>query len=220
MGRVRGNSKERLLLALKMKGPQTAAALARRMGVTSTAVRQHLADLQADRLVSFEGERGKVGRPRRVWRVAETPEAQARFPDSHAELTVGIIAAARDAFGEEGLDRLIERRGELQAEQYAQGIPRDGSLEQRVGALARIRREEGYMAEWKRQPDGSFLLIENHCPICVAAESCQSLCRVEQDLFRSALGPDALVERSEHMLSGERRCVYRIESRSTTERAS
>lgn len=219
MARRRGNAKERLLLSLKTKGPQTAAALARRMGVTPMAVRQHLAGLEADRLVAFEDERGKVGRPRRVWRVADTPEAQARFPDSHAELTVGIIAAARAVFGESGLDRLIERRGELQAEQYTQRIPRNGSLEQRVGALARIRREEGYMAEWKREADGSFLLIENHCPICVAADSCQSLCQVEQDLFRRVLGPDVDVERTEHLLSGARRCAYRIEPR-TVERAS
>ncbi len=195
---------------MKSKGPQTAATLARRIGVTPMAVRQHLADLEAGHVVAFQDERGQVGRPRRVWRVAETPEAQARFPDSHAELTVGIIAAARDAFGEDGLDRLVERRGELQAEEYKRRVPGNASLDQRVGALARIRREEGYMAEWKRQADGSFLLIENHCPICVAAESCQSLCRVEQDLFSSVLGPDVDVERTEHLLSGARRCAYRI----------
>ena len=45
------------------------------------------------------------------------------------------------------------------------------------------------MAECAAQPDGSFILAENHCPICVAAKSCQGLCREELDLFRAALGP-------------------------------
>ena len=145
-----------------------------------------------------------------MWRVAETPEAQGRFPDSHAELTVGIIAAARDAFGEDGLDRLVARLGELQAEQYERRVPGNARLDQRVGALARIRREEGYMAEWKRQADGSFLLIENHCPICAAASICQGLCRDELALFRDVLGNDVIVERTEHILAGARRCAYRV----------
>jgi len=29
------------------------------------------------------------------------------------------------------------------------------------------------MAEFEAEPDGSFLLIENHCPICAAAKTCQ-----------------------------------------------
>lgn len=205
-----GATRERLLLILKTKGPQSAAGLARRLGLTSMGVRQHLTGLERDGLVAFEDRRGRVGRPRRFWRVAETPAAQARFPDSHAELTVGLIEAARQAFGPDGLERLIEERGALQAVAYRERIPRDLPLERRVAALARLRSDEGYMAEWKRDRDGGFLLIENHCPVCVAAQSCQGLCRVEEDLFRTALGGDVEVERTEHLLAGARRCVYRV----------
>jgi predicted ArsR family transcriptional regulator len=35
--------------------------------------------------------------------------------------------------------------------------------------LASIRTNEGYMAEIQSLDDDSFLLIENHCPICAAA---------------------------------------------------
>ena len=66
------------------------------------------------------------------------------------------------------------------------------------------------MAEWKRNKDGSFLLIENHCPICAAAQECQSLCLGELSLFRSALGRGVQIERTEHLFDGARRCVYRI----------
>ena len=65
------------------------------------------------------------------------------------------------------------------------------------------------MAEVKRDGTG-FLFIENHCPICAAATACQGFCASELDLFRSALGPGVSVERAEHILSGDRRCVYRI----------
>ena len=40
-------AEQRLLHVLKTQGPQTAAALARRLKVTATAVRQHLVRLEA-----------------------------------------------------------------------------------------------------------------------------------------------------------------------------
>ena len=74
-----------------------------------------------------------------------------------------------------------------------------------------------YMAEFEAEPDGSFLLIENHCPICAAAKTCQGFCRSELELFRAAFGTEALVMRQEHLLSNGRRCVYRVTSREGTE---
>jgi predicted ArsR family transcriptional regulator len=64
------------------------------------------------------------------------------------------------------------------------------------------------------QGDGRFLLIENHCPICAAAKTCQGFCRSELELFQAAFGADMSVTRQEHLLSGGRRCVYRIARRS------
>ena len=69
------------------------------------------------------------------------------------------------------------------------------------------------MAEVRDADDGSFLLIEHHCPICDAAQSCQAFCSTELELFEDALGPGATVEREEHLLSGGARCVYRVRQR-------
>jgi predicted ArsR family transcriptional regulator len=76
-----------------------------------------------------------------------------------------------------------------------------------------VRTEEGYMAEVRREKGGSFLLVENHCPICAAANACQGFCSTELDLFRSVLGPGVEVERVEHIVSGDRRCAYRVHVR-------
>lgn len=59
--------------------------------------------------------------------------------------------------------------------------------------------------------DGSYALIENHCPICTAARACTGLCAAELDVFRAVLGPRMSLERTEHIVSGARRCVYRAE---------
>ncbi len=201
--------RERVLLVLKTKGPQTADQIARRLGVTTMAVHQHLAVLSGEELVNFTHNRHKVGRPARLWRL--TPNAYNLFPDHHAELAVGMIQAIQSAFGNEGLNRLTEERMRQQITAYRSRMPEpSASLEERVIALARIRREEGYMAESRAHRDGSFEIIENHCSIADAARLCQNLCGCELSLFRTILGKDVAIERSEHILSGDRCCIYRI----------
>lgn len=198
---------DRLLHALKAAGPQGAAALARRLGVSAVAVRQGMERLERDGLVAHRDERGGVGRPRRVWSLTEA--GHGRFPDSHAGLTLELIAAARGVFGEAGLDRLIRRREAGALAAYRARLAGARGLGERVRRLAAIRAEEGYMAE-ARAVRGGYLLVENHCPVCAAARACQGLCRSELDLFRTALGPGVTVERTEHLLAGARRCAYRI----------
>jgi predicted ArsR family transcriptional regulator len=205
-------ARDRVLLQLKTRGPQTAAQIARRLGVTPMAVRQHLAGLEDEALVRHRPLRRGVGRPARVWEL--TDRAGARFPDSHADLTVELLEAMRSAFGEDGLDRLLAARSRRQARQYRERMPPpDAPPERRVAALAALRREEGYMAEWSREDDGAWLLLENHCPVCAAARVCQGLCRDELGLFRNVLGRDLRVERIDHLLAGARRCAYRITRR-------
>ena len=203
------NTSDRVLFQLKSRGPQAAAQLARRLGVTAMAVRQHLYSLRDEGLVSYADERRKVGRPARIWRLTE--KSQSRFPDTHADLTVEMLSAIRAIFGEEGIDRLVAERTRTQMKAYNARLRAAGaSLEARVAELAKIRAEQGYMAEMARQRDGSLLLIENHCPICAAASTCQGLCREELNLFSTVLGDGVSVERTDHILAGARRCAYRI----------
>jgi len=209
---VPGSARERVLFVLKTKGPQTAARMAKSLGVTTMAVRQHLAVLEGEKLVDFTDERGTVGRPARLWQL--TSNAYDRFPDCHAELAVGMLQAVQSTFGEQGLDRLTEERTRQQAQTYRARMPDPNSpIEDRLASLARIRREEGYMAESKRRRDGTFELVENHCSIAKAARLCPKLCGGELSLFRTLLGENVSVERVEHILSGDRCCSYRITER-------
>jgi predicted ArsR family transcriptional regulator len=207
--RMNNATSERILYQLKTKGPQAAGPIAARLGVTAMAVRQHLYRLKQRGLVDYADERRPVGRPLRLWRL--TPASASRFPDSHAELTLEVIDAVRAAFGESGLERLLHERTQRQKDSYARRMKKAGAgLLRRVQVLAEIRREQGYMAECVQRRDGSILMIENHCPICAAASSCQGLCREELSLFRSLFGVRARVERIDHILAGARRCAYMI----------
>jgi predicted ArsR family transcriptional regulator len=205
---VTSDSSDRLLYTLKSRGPLGTAPLARALGITEVGVRQHLAKLHGEGLVAFDDRAGEVGRPKRMWRL--TAKGHGRFPDTHGDLTVSLIESIRSVFGEAGLDRLIGARQKAIAATYRQALEPHADLGDRVGVLARLRTVEGYMAEFEMQGDGSFLLIENHCPICAAAKTCQGFCRSELELFQAAFGAGVSVTRQEHLLSEGRRCVYRI----------
>ena len=199
---------EQTLFLLKMRGPQTAQQLAVLLHVTSMGARRQLEAAHGKGLVAFEDVADKVGRPSRRWSL--TDAGHARFPDRHADLTLELITQVRQLFGDEGLGKLIAAREAGSVAAYRALIDDGAQLSDRVASLAMARDGEGYMADVEPQPDGSVLLVENHCPICAAATACQKFCRSELAIFQRVLGDDCMVERSEYLLEGGRRCVYRI----------
>jgi predicted ArsR family transcriptional regulator len=196
---------------LKREGPVAAEDMAGRLGVTAMAVRQHLAALEGEGLAVHETRGGARGRPARLWRV--TPAANARFSDSHSALAADLVTQMKKAFGEEGLDRILKLRTAEQEKTYGAQIAAKLGLKARLEALAKIRSQEGYMADVRRDPEtGDWLFVENHCPICAAARLCTGLCREELALFNRVLGRDVKVERVSHILAGANRCAYRVTS--------
>jgi len=199
---------DRILFHLKARGPQTAFDVGSRFGMTPTGARQHLCKLESDGLVEAEFRRQRRGRPKKYWHL--TGRGHGRFPDRHADLTLELLAATKSIFGEKGLARLVRRRENDSLALYHKELSQRRSLAGKLAALADIRSREGYMASCSKQADGTFLLVEDHCPICAAAATCQALCRSELAIFRKVLGHGIVVERVDHVLAGARRCAYRV----------
>ena len=209
----RARARDQVVFELKTRGPQTAGELADRLGITAVAVRQHLALLEEEGLVEYGDERGPVGRPARVWQL--TPKASEHFPDAHSNLAIELVEAIRETLGEKGLRDLLAARSQRRLELYRARMPGpDAPLERRVSTLATLRRESGNLAEWAQEADGGFLLVENHCTIAAASQICPAICGEELGLWRTVLGDDVSVDMTEHMLDGDRRCVFRIRERS------
>ncbi len=204
-----GPAQRRIVDHLKRSGPCTTTALADALGVTTQAVRPPLAELEDRGLVVAETvATGSRGRPPLGW--ALSPLAIELFPDRHRDLTLELIDAVRSALGDDALHRVLQERDQGQRAAIEADIPADADVATRVEVLARTRSEQGYMAEVDTDEDGNLLLTEHHCPVCAAATACRGLCTNELELFRSIIGPDAIVERTQHLLSGDERCVYRI----------
>lgn len=202
-------ARKKILELLKMEGPSQASDMAKTLGVSAMAVRQHLYALSDEGLVVAEERALGVGRPRKIWSL--TGAADAFFPHGYADLTADLLTVMRRTFGEEGLNKLIRERLADQIKSYRARLDALPDLKKKVEALAAIRCEEGYMASATSQ-DGVHLLVENHCPICAAAKACTGLCASELELFQTVLGDGVDVTRTDHILAGARRCAYRIKA--------
>lgn len=205
-------SRDQIIGLLKQEGPQDAGLLAARVGVSAMAVRQHLYELQDEGLVAAEEKKGSVGRPVKIWGLTEVSDGL--FADGHADFTYELIGSIRETFGEEGMAELLRQRSLKQIEVY-KNVMGAGGVRSRLERLAVRRSEEGYMAEVQGGEDGALMFIENHCPVCRAAKACSGLCAEELHVLEEVLGEGVVVERTDHITAGARRCAYQISSRCT-----
>lgn len=216
MGDDRHKIKNQILHLLKMQGAQTATALAEQLQVSPMAIRQHLQSLRAAQWVTYQEERRSLGRPVKLWQLtAQSSQSAQRFPDSHPDLLVDLLRSIETVFGNEGVDRLLSDRSQRQIQSYRSRLAElspSANWQRHIQDIARLRTQEGYMAEVVQQAEDTLLLVENHCPICIAAQTCQKLCSTELEVFRAVLGTSVSVERVEHILQGDRRCAYRVRS--------
>ncbi|TAV72829.1 helix-turn-helix transcriptional regulator [Rhizobium leguminosarum] len=204
---MRQSPANRILILIKTDGPQLAAAIGDALGISGEAARQQLSKMAEEGLVEPVTVVGAGrGRPRQLWHL--TASGNRQFPDGHAELTANLLGTLVEQLGPAALDTVISAREAETLQRYRQELGKAHDLASRVEVLAGIRTREGYMADHWQEADGSFMLVENHCPICAAATACAGFCRSELETFRAVLGAD--IERSEHILRGARRCAYRI----------
>lgn len=195
-------------MLLKMRGPLTALEIAHELKITKEGVRQQLLKLVEEDLIHPQEESKGVGRPQKTFSL--TSNGNAKFPDTHAELTLKLINII-NAMGENALQTVIDVYEETGKKKYHEEIDTISNLEQKLQKLVEIRTREGYMAEYSKNDDG-YLLVENHCPICAAATICQGFCSSELNTFRSVLGKDIIINRVSHIIGGDRRCAYQITS--------
>lgn len=204
---MKRNAVDRILTILKMRGEISVAALATELGITKEGVRLHLLKLAEDGLVKTDSRSERVGRPISYYSLST--KGLSRFPDSHAQITVELLQSVKNLLGDNALDLLISDRETQVYQRYEKALYGVSSIEKRLDRLSKIRSNEGYMAEWKKE-NSEYFLIENHCPICAAATECQGFCRSELKNFQQLIGSRFDVERVQHIVSGAQRCMYRI----------
>lgn len=201
-------SRRRIVHVIKRSGEAGADELAGQLGLTVTAVRQHLTGLAADGLVEHRQEASGPGRPRHLYRL--TSRAHGLFPAAYGELANELLGYfSEDA--PELVDRVFERR-RRRREDNARARLAGLAFPEKVAELARILDEDGYLADFERLDDGTWRITEHNCAIFAVASRYGQACSSEIAFLREVM-PEAEIERVSHMVAGAHACAYLVRPR-------
>jgi predicted ArsR family transcriptional regulator len=199
--------KKKLLYYLKVMQKARLQELAKSMKISKMAVHKHLAQLQKRGLVESIEIRESVGRPKMQYSL--TSKSKTIFPRSYGALAVCALDFIEKKMGKEGIEKVLQER---QAELFNKYYERLKNLnfDQKVKELAKIRDEEGYIAESRknRQKNGLYTLLEYNCPILEIAQNHWEACSTETELFEKLLG--AKIETTHRAAKGDNVCKFLI----------
>jgi predicted ArsR family transcriptional regulator len=200
--------KKKLLYYLKIMQSAELDELANVMKMSRMAVHKHLASLQQRGLVEGTDNRGHVGRPRIIYQL--TSQSKTAFPKSYSGLAIHALNFVEKNLGEEGVEKVLrERQNELFNKYYTR--LKKLNFDKQVKELAKIRDEEGYIAESRSKSDGKHVLLEYNCPVIDIAEKHWKACSVEAELFEKLL--DVSVDATHTAVKGDSICKFVINKR-------
>jgi predicted ArsR family transcriptional regulator len=203
--------KKKLLYYLKVMQQAGLEELANVMKVSRMAVHKHLGILQQRGLVEAVETRGHVGRPRMMYQL--TSQSKTVFPKSYSAIATHALDFIERNMGKEAVEKVLrERQSELFDQYYKRLKYLD--FDKQVKELARIRDEDGYIAESKKESksgSGKYVLLEYNCPIIHIAEKHWEACSTETELFEKLLGAD--IETTHRAAKGDLICKFIIKQR-------
>lgn len=200
------SSRSAIIELLKENGAMSVEQLAESIRVSKVCVRRHLSLLERDGLIGYEEERHERGRPRFIYRLTE--KARCLFPQRYDELAQDLMVQVERRHGPDALADLLAARADELIAHLREEL--DGlGFEEKVRTLGRIMTSRGYLAETRRQRDGSFRLRQRHCPTEKIAVKYPLLCEQEGRVYGEAVG--ARVTRECRIADGDRVCEFRIQ---------
>ena len=179
------------------------------LGITPSAVRQHLATLRTGGFVASRQERGRPGRPADLYHSTELGDSLFVGPTT-GEIAVELLSHIEDE-DPQLLPRVFQRRRRRRVEQCREKLA-GKSLSDTVAGLAAILDAEGYMANVDKLSDDSYRLTLHTCAIWAVASHYGQACSTELEFMQQVI-PDADVTRVFHKIAGAYVCAYEIRAR-------
>jgi predicted ArsR family transcriptional regulator len=202
-----GDQKRKILWHLKTVGEAGLEDLSKFLKISRMAVHKHLVALEERGLVeSSDSRRGRVGRPRALYKLSE--RSRSVFPKSYSAVALCALKFIENNIGRAGVEQALrERQSEIFEKYYPElkGLDLDG----KVKLLAKLRDDEGYMAESRKLPSGKYLILEHNCPIIQLAQNFWEACSTETELFENLIG--AKVETTHRAAKGDLVCRFLID---------
>jgi len=214
IGNYQGNYQDRkdrpawqIIEYLQRNGSASIKDLELVLGVTTTAVRQHLSTLQAEGYIERRRVHSGVGRPHHVYSI--TDKTQEVFACHCDDLALTLL---EEVFAVEGVERanmLLQRVGNRLAQRYSTSV-RSVLLQERVQEMAGALHKKGVLTDVSVDEDDTIILKTYNCPYHELAQEHREICDMDEKMMRAVLGSD--VNLSSCMMDGHAGCSFVVTS--------
>lgn len=199
-----GETRARLLRLLR-RPPQTINGLAEALGLSTNAVRGHIAALGRDGIVEQTGVRRETGgKPAQLYVL--TAEGDELFPKAYAAVLRGLMEEVVRRDGWPHAVELLRAVGKRAATRSG-ADDAHGRVEAAATALRALGGDVDLVAE-----DGGWRLQGYACPLSAVTAAHPELCALAHALVEEITGLP-VTECCDH--AGRPRCAFRIEGRPT-----
>jgi DeoR family suf operon transcriptional repressor len=205
---ITGNSQQEVLNQLMdRKSGATLDELVAAVGLSRTAINQHLMALEREGYVRRAAQRKAVGRPQNVYVLTE--EGTNLFPKQYSWFSKLLFQTLRTQIGE---DRMSEYMYDLGVKLSAGLIPRliGKNRAERIAEIVNIMNETGFIAR-TTAAEGADKLLRVECKNCVyhdLSKDYPEVCRFDIGFISGLMGAE--VEHQACVQRGDDVCRFRF----------
>ena len=190
----------KILRHLQRHGEASVRDLEVVLGVSTTAVREHLTNLQTRGMVDTTLRRNGPGRPKLVYSL--TAAAKSQFPKAYDTFVSMLLRELVLRNGPEQLDVVLEAVGERLAEAYRDQISGE-ELQERLDGLRVALEARSIPVEIQPSGEGFSVFA---CPYLDVAQEHAAVCRMERRMMETVLGEQLHLEGT--IREGKRSCNF------------
>ncbi len=200
----------RILEYIQRNGSATIKDLEQLLGITTTAVRQHLNTLQAEGYIEHRRVQSGVGRPHHTFFI--TQKMQSVFACHCDDLALTLLEEVFKMDGREKAALLLERVSGRLADNYTQSV-HSPVLKERIEEFAMALNTRGILTDVEYAEDGDTIVLKTYnCPFHDLAQEHAEVCTMDQSMIEKVVGGD--VNLTSSMMDGQGCCSFVVSKES------
>lgn len=197
--------KDLLQLLLRHKDGLTVDELGAKLDVTRNSIRQHLAALTGEGLVTTGASKATGGRPTQLYVLSD--RGRGLFPRQYSWLAQLMVESMKEEAGGAGLRKRLTAMGTKVGAQLRAQHPALRTRQDKVLKLAELMEQLGYSTAGTDVRDASTIAADN-CVFHDLARKDPDLCHFDLALLSSFT--DSRVEHQECMVRGGHVCRFKF----------
>jgi predicted ArsR family transcriptional regulator len=171
----------------------TLEELASHLGITKTAVKEHIIKIETLGYITYVDSKGSVGRPKR--RYLLSPEGHEAFPRQYSWLSNVLLELLAKDLGSEGVSRLMNSLADDVVKSMESRFKDAKSSPELLAELTAALNELGYRASLRQSDLRKGAVIEaTNCVYHSVAKRHPELCQFDVKFMKNATGMNVKLE--------------------------